>query len=395
MISCAQEQNSSSEFQWRGPNRDGIYPEKNLLDTWPEEGPELIWEFNDLGAGYSSVAIDGDNVITAGTTDSINYIYTFNKRGDLLWKKELGRAWTDTYPGIRSTPLIKDGKAYVFDGLGVMHCFNTQDGKVIWQRDLLSEYNVKNNQHGVHENLIIDGNKLFCTLGGETTNIITIDKDTGETIWESKGLGELNAYCSTNIITHNGVKYYITMTYNALLSFEVETGKMAWSEELTERKYGIHANVPYYRDGKLFVIEGWKYGARMYNIAEDGQSVELLWEFKNVDPQMGDAIVIDDNIYIGSVMDRTNYCLDWNTGEVKFKTEDLGEGTFIAADDKLFLLTYKGEVAMLKAEDDKFLTLGTFKALGKKPNHFSQPVIHDGILYLRYNEMIKAFNIQK
>jgi len=28
--------------QFRGSNRDGIFPDRDLLDQWPEEGPELL-----------------------------------------------------------------------------------------------------------------------------------------------------------------------------------------------------------------------------------------------------------------------------------------------------------------------------------------------------------------
>src|SRR5262245_59413808 len=38
--------------QWRGPNRDGISPEKGLLKTWPKDGPNLAWQANLGGAGY-------------------------------------------------------------------------------------------------------------------------------------------------------------------------------------------------------------------------------------------------------------------------------------------------------------------------------------------------------
>ncbi len=30
----------SQDAQWRGPERDGIYPDKGLLKQWPAEGPE-------------------------------------------------------------------------------------------------------------------------------------------------------------------------------------------------------------------------------------------------------------------------------------------------------------------------------------------------------------------
>jgi outer membrane protein assembly factor BamB len=33
---------SQSIAQFRGPDRNGIYPETGLLDSWPAEGPKLL-----------------------------------------------------------------------------------------------------------------------------------------------------------------------------------------------------------------------------------------------------------------------------------------------------------------------------------------------------------------
>ena len=48
--------------QWRGPNRDGVYPETNLLKQWPKDGPELLWAVDGIGIGYSSAAVTSDRV---------------------------------------------------------------------------------------------------------------------------------------------------------------------------------------------------------------------------------------------------------------------------------------------------------------------------------------------
>src|SRR5262245_18796798 len=48
--------------QWRGPNRDGIATEKNLLQEWPKQGPKLLWQRKDLGRGYSTPSIVGDRI---------------------------------------------------------------------------------------------------------------------------------------------------------------------------------------------------------------------------------------------------------------------------------------------------------------------------------------------
>ncbi len=56
------------------------------------------------------------------------------------------------------------------------------------------------------KNLLIDGDKLFCTPGGTEANVIALNKDTGNLIWKSKGVGEKNAYCSPIIIEAEGKK---------------------------------------------------------------------------------------------------------------------------------------------------------------------------------------------
>jgi len=48
---------SQEVYQWRGPERDGIYKEKNLLKSWPLNGPELLWINENIGEGYGSMAV--------------------------------------------------------------------------------------------------------------------------------------------------------------------------------------------------------------------------------------------------------------------------------------------------------------------------------------------------
>ena len=32
--------------QWMGPKRDSVWREKNILDTFPKEGPKVLWRAN-------------------------------------------------------------------------------------------------------------------------------------------------------------------------------------------------------------------------------------------------------------------------------------------------------------------------------------------------------------
>ncbi len=397
LIASCDSQQKSADLKWRGPNRDGIFHEENLLDTWPEGGPELLWKYDQLGRGHSSVAFFEDKLFTLGTNmkDSITSLFAFGLDGKLLWKQPLGPAWMKTWPAQRATPLIHQEKGYVLDGLGVIHCFNTADGSIAWKRALIGELTDRNSLHGVHENLVIEGNKLFCTLGGEEHNILALNKNTGETIWSSKGTGRDNAYCSPTVIEHGGEKYYITMTYNELVSIDVENGEVAWMQKLSDEEHGIHASVPLYRDGFLFIIEGYRFGSKMYKIAEDGLSSELIWKHDSIGPQMGDAVCIGDDIFISSSPNKNWYCIDWTSGKLKFSSEKLGTGTIIAADGKLFILTYRGKLAMVKVENDDFTILGELQLPGTRGDHYSQPVIKDGKLYVRYMDEMVVYDIKK
>ena len=65
-------------LQWRGVNRSGVYDETSLLKSWPEKGPELLWEFNGLGNGYGSPVITGEMLFINGEIDTVSYLFALD-----------------------------------------------------------------------------------------------------------------------------------------------------------------------------------------------------------------------------------------------------------------------------------------------------------------------------
>ncbi len=55
--------------QWRGPNRDDNSTETGLLKSWPAEGPQRAWLFENAGMGYSGFSIASGKLFTIGTRD--------------------------------------------------------------------------------------------------------------------------------------------------------------------------------------------------------------------------------------------------------------------------------------------------------------------------------------
>ena len=83
---------------WRGPNRDGISLEKNLLGEWSDDGPPLAWQVKGMGRGYSSLVVSGDRIFTMGEAnkDKENpgkrrcYMIAISRKdGSELWATEV------------------------------------------------------------------------------------------------------------------------------------------------------------------------------------------------------------------------------------------------------------------------------------------------------------------
>ncbi len=377
---------------WRGPNRDGIYPDKNLLDKWPEGGPNLIWKFDGLGVGYTSAAVTNERVFITGTTDSTSFLFSFNHKGELQWKKELGKEWIVNYPGVRSTPTIYDGLGYILSGRGVIYCFNPKNGDILWTVDLYKQYDGREVKFGITENFLIDDEKLFCTPGGIDANIIALDRKTGTLIWKSKGVGELSAYCSPRIIEYKGVKYFLTITEKSMVSLNPENGAVIWSHDL-QYPYGIHSNTPVYCDGYIFAMNGWDFGSVMLKLSDDGKSVTEVWRSKLFDLEHGGVVLIGDNIYGADWATKHFSCVDWKTGVVKGSEKKVSPSSVIAADGLIYAYTYSGEVALVKPLENGFEVISTFKVDGVKGDHIAIPVIDKGRLYIRYANSLWVYNI--
>ena len=377
---------------WRGPARDGIFPEKNLLASWPAGGPELLWKYEDLGSGYASAAVTANRIYTVGTTDSTSSVFCFDLAGKLLWKKPLGLEWTRNFPGSRSTPNIFDGMGYYINGFGVVYCFDASTGDILWRRELLKECRGENRNWGFVDNLIVDGDKLYCTPSGASRNVVALNRKTGEMIWECPGNGESTAYCTPVLIERNGKKLFINQPGKAYLAIDADNGKLMWKYEKQEEHLSSH-RTPIFRDGHLLGLDDENTGSVLLKIAPDGSGAEVAWRNAELFSVQGEAVVIGDRIY--GPGNRTKLvCADWKTGKTLF-SQTFGNGIFvlIAAGNLLYSYDVNGSFKLIKPLDDRLEVVGSFRVASGSNEHFSHPVIKDGRLYIRHDNSLFAYKI--
>ncbi|GAB6010899.1 outer membrane protein assembly factor BamB family protein [Viscerimonas tarda] len=384
---------AQENIQWRG-DRTGVYKEKGLLKSWPAEGPELLWNYDGLGEGHSSVAIASGKIYVTGLTEGKGYLYVLDLNGKLLNKKEYGGEWDKSYNGSRGTVTVDAGKVYLISGLGDVICFSESNLDVVWKKNLLTDFGAENITWGICESPLIVGEKLIVTPGGKNYSVVALDKNTGKTIWSSPSeSGDLSAYCSPLYVSDQQVPQIVTMIGKHIIGVDVATGKQLWSYENINR-HGVHPNIPVYHDNMLLCTSGYGKGSVMLRLLDGGRKVEKAWDSPELDSRIGAMVRIGEYAYGSGDANRFWFCVDWKTGEQKYKDKTLPIGAVIANDDMLYCYSDRGDMALVKATPEKFDLVSQFKITLGTDQHWAHPVIYKGVLYVRHGNSLIAYKLK-
>jgi hypothetical protein len=109
---------------------------------------------------------------------------------------------------------------------------------------------------------------------------------------------------------------------------------------------------------------------------------------------MGGIVKIGDWLYGCGTNTPDLRAINSSTGQL---TDSLrvGSGAIIAADDMLYYYTQKGEMLLLSYSHGKIKKISSYRIKEGTLQHFSHPVIHEGVLYQRHGNTLMAFDIRK
>lgn len=379
---------------WRGTNSSGVYKVDKLIPVWPAEGPQILWSADGLGLGFSSPAFANDKIYINGMLDGQAVLFVLDQNGKKLQEFKYGKEFDASYPGARSTPTISGDLAYLLTGNGILTCLDLKTGQSVWTKDFVSQLGGTNITWGYTESLVIDGDKIFCTPGGKTNNVMALNRMTGATIWSSDGLGELSAYCTPLLVKLSSRELLVTHTASHVLGIDASNGKLLWSFA-HPNQWSVHPNTPIYDDGGLFVFSGYGQGGEKLKLSADGSSVTKEWEIKSFDSRMGGAVLLDGYLYGSGDSDRSWQCIDWKTGERKYTSTEVGKGVTIAVNNKLMGYSERGELFIAEANPSGLKIISKSKVSLGSEQHWAHPVIDLGILYVRHGNVLIAYKISE
>ncbi|MFW6277381.1 MAG: PQQ-binding-like beta-propeller repeat protein [Prolixibacteraceae bacterium] len=389
--------------QWRGPDRDGHFPETGLMKSWPEDGPEVILEMEGIGKGYSSPVLAGDMIYVTGMKDTLDYLSAVDMQGNIKWQVPYGRSWSKSFPDTRSTPVVEDNRIYVQSGMGHVSCIDAETGETNWMLDIDKAYETEYDRWGNSETPLIIDNMVICSPAGEKTSVVALDKMTGEELWKSEPVGGSRSYISATEYNFNGHRMILAATASHLIALQPENGKVMWSYQYLDPDIWnnpglIWANTPVYEDNEIFITMGYDYPAKMLVMDSTASSVKEKYTSRTLDNHHHGVVLHDGHIYGSNWYNNKQgrwVCVVWDTGEIKYVDEWDTKGALVMADGMLYAYNERGNVGLVKPDPDGFEVVSQFRITKGAGPHWAHPFIADGKLLIRHGEVLMVYDIKE
>jgi len=390
-------------FEWRGPDRTGIYNETGLLKKWPVGGPKLLWETVGMGDGYSSATVTNDAIYVTGRKDSSDVLTALTLDGKKKWETVYGKAWMANHTGSRCIPTYYNGNLFLVSGSGDIVCVGS-DGKIKWSKNHYMLYESKPLMFGISESPLIVDNLVIASPGGKKASLVAFNINDGKVIWEAEPLNQEPQYVNPKLIEYAGKKMIVTVMGTDIFAVNAKDGKILWKVDYaainaaTGRVMKNHAITPIYKDGYILIVNGYNWVALKLKLSADGNSVGVVWENRNFDPQLGGVVLLGNNIYGTNHMSKpvdTWVCVDWNTGKTLWTSKWYSKGSIISADGMLYLYEEKsGHVALAKPDASKLDIVSEFQITKGEGPFWAHPVISKGRLYIRHGDVLMVYLIK-
>ncbi len=378
--------------QWRGLHRDGHAQAGDLLESWPEEGPPVLWR-RAIGSGFSSAVVKGDRLYTAWSDGGREKLFALDAAtGEPVWSFDLGEDFEEEFGnGPRSTPLVDSRNVvYMMSSRARLVAVQGQDGTELWSTNLFKQFGTGSYRRGYASSPLAVDDLVVVHAGPRRGAVVAVHRDSGEVAWAA--LGGRAESSSPVLATLAGRRQIVSTLGYGLAAVDPSDGTMLWRYPWpTEHRLNIATPVILPGDGVL-ISAGYDQGAALVRVSESqGQwAVEEAWTQKRFRNHFNTSVYLDGYLY--GYDNAILKCIDAQTGEEVWKTRGFGKGSLVVAGDRLVALTEKGELVLVKASSESFEEIARAELLSGKC--WTSPTFADGRVYLRSHEELVAVDLR-
>jgi len=249
---------------------------------------------------------------------------------------------------------------------GKLHAFDLQSGKVVWRRDIATEYRVPQNFFGDGSTPLVEGDLLIVNVGAPGGPcVVALNKKSGKTVWQ---VGDQwgASYASPIPTSIEGKRRVLVFAggdsdppTGGLLSIDPIAGKIdARFPFRSKNPISVNAASPVLVGGKVFLTTSYRTGCTLVDVAVGG--AKAVWKTKALESHFSTPVYVDGFLYgfHGSGKNNTKIvCVDAKTGKRKWSVfPEFPEETEVNGKRKVVTLT-TGRGSLMYA-DGGFLCLG-------------------------------------
>jgi outer membrane protein assembly factor BamB len=395
-----------------GPSHNAVSTETRLTRKLP---PPLVWEFP-KGMSYTSPAIAGDRLLFVhrlGDEEIVECLHS--ETGARHWQCKYPTAFEDRYGynnGPRASPVVDGERVFTVGAEGRLYCLDLQSGKVVWKRDLRSEYRVPQDFFGTASTPLVEGRFLIVNVGAPGgPTVAALDKETGREVWRA-GTEWGPSYASpVPAVVHGKRRVFVfaggesSPPTGGLMSIDPLTGRvdfsLPWRSRVVE---SVNASCPVVFDNKVFISASYRTGSTLVEVQPDF-TARVLWTTQEFALHWNTAIYRDGCLYGfdgRNEPDASLACIDAATGKVRWRqapewrevlqTENgpreqtLGtyRGSLLAVDGQFLCLGEFGHLLWMELAPDRYKEISRAWLFAARES-WALPVLSRGLLYVVQN----------
>jgi outer membrane protein assembly factor BamB len=383
--------------QFLGPERNSTSPQKNLLRTWPEAGPEVLWTVY-IGIGYGGPIIKDDKVYLLDRDDNTgDNLRCFDfATGQELWNYTFGIPGAVMFPGSRSVPVIDGNFVYSCGQYGDLYCIDINTHKPVWNKQIWTDFGGELPEGGnpgfggpfptwaISQCPLVYGDLLIVASQAPQAGVVAFDKLTGEVKWKTLSLGN-TGYVSPTLVKIDGNDHLVMITASSggrggqelvpgnVVGIDPQKGDILW-------KFGNWlCGIPVpgavdAGDNKLLITGGYELGALMLKVEKktDGRySATELFRTEEFGDQTKTPIFYKGYFYAqyGTNNKRDGLsCMDMD-GNIMWKTKrdpDFNKGSMIIADGLMFATDGAKKLYLIEPNPTAFKPISSAELLAEQ-----------------------------
>ena len=347
--------------QWRGPQRDGTSADLVAPQKWPDQLSER-WRIT-VGEGHSSPLVVGDRV----------YLFTRQQEeevarcvraadGKELWRAAylapytMNSAATSHGKGPKSTPVVAAGKLFTLGIGGILSCFATESGRLVWRKNFSKEFTNTSPLYGTATSPIIVDNMCIVHVGGHDKGALrAFDVESGLVRWSFEGDGP--AYSSPVLAMLAKSLQVVTYTQDRVVGVSASNGQLLWTVP-AKRAFDTNSVSPViYKD--LVILSSDEKGIGAFRIERSGPGfvAREVWRNSSVESYMSTPVVHGARLFGFSYRKRGQFfCLDADNGKLLWEGPGrTGENSAIVyADGLLFCLVDEAKLVLINADASSY-----------------------------------------